>query len=161
MKRPCGQPRALLSVLPHASLHFQFVIERPEPLPLSTLTNKEGRYSATRRIAMKRIVLVAVLVFGFGLGAQADNTVYHNTLKQPRGDDALHADGRYCDQRVGPDKNGTVTSAAYKKCMLSRGWRYQYTTRERTPREQTWIDPETGLTCHDILGGFGSSCSNF
>ena len=24
-----------------------------------------------------------------------------------------------------------------------------------------WIDPETGLTCRDILGGLGSSCSNF
>ena len=51
------------------------------------------------------------------------------------------------------------TSAAYKQCMLSRGWRYQFVKRE--PAAKTWIDPDTGLTCHDILGGFGSECSNF
>jgi hypothetical protein len=108
---------------------------------------------------MKRAVLAAVLVLGAGFGAQADNTVYVNILKRPRGDTALQADAQYCDQRVGHDRNGRPTSAAYKRCMLSRGWRFQYTTR--TAREKTWIDPETGLTCRDILGGAGSSCSNF
>jgi hypothetical protein len=54
-------------------------------------------------MTMKRTVLVAVLVLGGVLSAQADNTVYTNILKRPRGDDALHADGLYCDQRVGPD----------------------------------------------------------
>jgi hypothetical protein len=108
---------------------------------------------------MIRIVLAAFFVLGGALHAQADNTVYRNVLKTPRGDDALHADGRYCDQRVGPDRNGRPTTARYKKCMLSRGWRYQSTTY--TKREKTWIDPETGLTCRDILGGLGSSCSNF
>jgi hypothetical protein len=29
------------------------------------------------------------------------------------------------------------------------------------PAPKTWIDPDTGLTCHDILNGFGSECSNF
>jgi hypothetical protein len=110
-------------------------------------------------MTMKRTVLVAALVLGASLSAHADNTVYNNILKRPRGDDALHADGLYCDQRVGPDKNGVPTSAAYRKCMLGRGWRFQYTTR--TKPEKTWIDPETGLRCHDILGGAGSSCSNF
>jgi hypothetical protein len=110
-------------------------------------------------MTMKRTILVAVLVLGAGLGAQADNTVYNNTLKRPRGDAELQADGHYCDQRVGPDKSGVPTSAAYKRCMLSRGGRVQY--RTRTKPEKTWIDPETGLTCRDILGGAGSSCSNF
>jgi hypothetical protein len=45
--------------------------------------------------------------------------------------------------------------------MALRGWRLAYTTRERSQPEKTWIDPDTGLTCHDILGGFGSACSNF
>jgi hypothetical protein len=108
---------------------------------------------------MKRMFLVAALVLGAGLSAHADNTVYINILKHPRGDAELQADGRYCDLRVGPDRNGVPTLAAYKRCMLSRGWRYSY--RTRTPREHTWIDPETGLRCHDILGGIGSSCSNF
>ena len=105
---------------------------------------------------MKRIAIVAALLLGGALNAQADNSVYTNTRKQPRGDFELHADGQYCDQRVGPDKNGVATSARYKKCMLGRGWRLDHTVREKT-----WIDPDTGLTCHDILGGLGSSCSNF
>ena len=110
---------------------------------------------------MKRTILTAVLVLSTVVGAHADNSVYRNVLKQPRGDAELNVDGYYCDQLLGPVKNGMPTSAQYKKCMLSRGWRYQYTTREPKAREHTWIDPETGLTCHEILGGLGSACSNF
>jgi hypothetical protein len=105
---------------------------------------------------MKRLVSVAVLLLGAGLTARADMNHYTNMLKQPRDDDALHADTAYCDQRVGLDRNGVPTSAAYKRCMRSRGWRYDYTRVEKT-----WIDPDTGLPCHEILGGFGSVCSNF
>ena len=68
-------------------------------------------------------------------------------------------DDYYCDAQVGPDRNGVPTSAAYKQCMLSRGWRYQSVKREPAPK--TWIDSDTGLTCHEILNGFGSECSNF
>ncbi len=98
---------------------------------------------------MKRIVLIAALLLGTGLSAHADTVTYHNVLKQPRNNDQLHEDGYYC----------VPTSTAYKQCMLSRGWRYQFVKRE--PAQKTWIDPDTGLTCHDILGGFGSECSNF
>jgi hypothetical protein len=105
---------------------------------------------------MKRMFLVAALLLAGGLAAQADVTHYTNVLKQPRGDDALHVDGEYCDQRVGADRNGVATSAAYKRCMRGRGWRFDFTKVEKT-----WIDPETGLTCHEILGGIGSACSNF
>jgi hypothetical protein len=105
---------------------------------------------------MKRIVIVTALILSGVLSAQADNSIYNNARKQARGDYELHLDAQYCDQRVGPDKNGSPTSAQYRRCMLGRGWRLV-----RTVREKTWIDPETGLTCHDILGGFGSSCSNF
>jgi hypothetical protein len=108
---------------------------------------------------MKRMVVIAALLLGTGLSAQADTVTYHNVLQQPRNDDQLHEDGYYCDAQVGPDWNGVPTSAAYKQCMLSRGWRYQFVKREPAPK--TWIDPDTGLTCHDILGGFGSECSNF
>jgi hypothetical protein len=107
-------------------------------------------------LVMKRLALVVALVLAGGVAAQADVTHYTNLLKQPRGDDTLHADGYYCDQRVGRDLNGVPTTPAYKRCMRSRGWRYDYTKVEKT-----WIDPDTGLTCHAILGGFGSACSNF
>jgi hypothetical protein len=110
---------------------------------------------------MKRLALVALLLLGSALGAQADTDHWGNTLKYPRPDPAADIDADYCAQMVGPDLNGRPTSPAFKRCMASRGWRYQYTTRERAPRENTWIDPDTGLTCHDILGGFGSACSNF
>jgi len=105
---------------------------------------------------MKRLALVAVLLLGGAIAAHADVSHYTNLLKQPRSDDVLHADAEYCNQRVGRDLNGAPTTAGYKRCMRGRGWRYDYTRVEKT-----WTDPETGLTCHDILGGFGSVCSNF
>jgi hypothetical protein len=105
---------------------------------------------------MKRMILAtALLLLGSGLAAQADTSQYTNLLKQPRDDDALAADARYCEDRVGPDRNGVPTSPAYKRCMRTRGWRFDYTKAQKT-----WIDPDTGDTCHEILGGLGSSCGN-
>ena len=98
---------------------------------------------------MKRLVSIAALLLGMGLSAPADTVTYHHVLKQPRNNDQLHEDEYYCDAQVGPDRNGVPTSAAYKQCMLSRGWRYQFVKREPAPK--TWIDPDTGLACHEIL----------
>jgi hypothetical protein len=67
--------------------------------------------------------MIAALVFGSAIGAHADNDIYYNTLKQPRGDDALHADGAICDAQFGAPQNGTVTSWPYRRCMLAHGWR--------------------------------------
>ena len=107
---------------------------------------------------MKRLVLIAVLLLSAGVSAQADTSVYIS--KTPRSDADLQAAGSYCDQRLGPVMNGAITSARYKQCMLSRGWRYQRTARVHAAPVHTWIDPDTGDTCHDILGGLGSSCGN-
>jgi hypothetical protein len=103
---------------------------------------------------MKHLILVAVMLLGGGIAAHADTSTY--TSKTPRSDADLQAAGQTCDQRLGPVKNGESTPAPYKRCMLSLGWRYRSTTRQHT-----WIDPDTGDTCHDILGGLGSSCGNF
>jgi hypothetical protein len=108
---------------------------------------------------MKRLVLVTMLLLGGGPAAHADTSTY--TSKIPRSDADLQAAGDYCDQMLGPVHNGEITPLKYKRCMLSRGWRYQSTAREHTSSEHTWIDPDTGDTCHDILGGAGSSCGNF
>jgi hypothetical protein len=99
---------------------------------------------------MKRFILIALVLLSGGIAAQAD------TSKYPRSDADLQAAAQICDQRLGPVKNGENTPTPYKQCMLRQGWRYR-----STARIHTWIDPDTGDTCHDILGGLGSSCGNF
>jgi hypothetical protein len=106
---------------------------------------------------MKRLALVALLLLGGAISAQADTDHWTDIKKgRPDADYALRIDSDYCGQTAGPNLSGHPTPPAFKRCMASRGWRYQSTTVEKT-----WIDPDNGLTCHDILGGLGSSCSNF
>jgi hypothetical protein len=107
-------------------------------------------------VDMKRIILSTLMAFGTVVGAHADTSTYYWRGKGEWSDAQLQAAAQLCDQRYGVVKNGATTSARYKKCMVQQGWTYGHTTRE-----QTWIDPATGDTCHDILGGAGSSCGNF
>jgi hypothetical protein len=121
---------------------------------------------------VKRTVIAAVLLLGTMLGAQADTAIqtYHDVLRpdgHKRSEPAFQADLDSCSRQTG-GKRVYRDTPAFKQCMLGRGYRWESLRIEREPappqrakREQTWIDPETGLTCHDILGGLGSSCSNF
>jgi hypothetical protein len=107
---------------------------------------------------MTRIVLVAVLLLGGAPNAQADIDTYDSITRRPRSDAVLQADTDYCTRTVGRNWNGVPTSARFKRCMLSRGWRFA-----RTTREHTWRDPETGLVCKEfkVFGITGSHCSNY
>jgi hypothetical protein len=87
--------------------------------------------AAVAAMEIERVCLVAMLLFVGTLNAPADNAVYDNITRHPRGDDVLQADIDYCSQMLGAPQSGTPTPHAYKSCMRRRGWRYSHAVRER------------------------------
>ena len=79
---------------------------------------------------MKRAALAALLLLGTAFAAHADVDHYDDATGRHRSDDLMHVDAEACSARLGPPKNGTSTSAIYKRCMRQRGWKFVETEVE-------------------------------
>ena len=101
---------------------------------------------------MKTAFVAIALLLGGAIHAQADNDIYAE-IRKGRTVDTLEGATEYCNRTVGANLNGRPTSARFKQCMASRGWRFV-----RTVRVHTWVD-EDGLTCHNEGGA--THCSNY
>jgi hypothetical protein len=104
---------------------------------------------------MKRIILVMALLAASGVSAYADTSIWTSTSRPAGSDYDRVAANNYCDREIGAQQNGIPTSAAYKRCMAGRGWKFV-----KTQRDDTWVN-HRGMSCHPILNGFGSECSSF
>jgi hypothetical protein len=99
-------------------------------------------------VVMKRIILGIAFALSAVAGAHADTSTYIWQGKGPGVDARLQAAAQVCDQRYGVIENGEITPASYKRCMLAQNWKYQSTARVKS-----YIDPDTGMSCHDEGGG--------
>jgi len=104
-----------------------------------------------RRSPMTTVMLAAFTLTGL-FTAAADTSIYNDITKHRRGDNELHADGNYCDEKVGATPNHALPTTAYKKCMLSRGWRFDHKRRDNT---NTYINDD-GMVCRG--SGFVAVC---
>ena len=116
---------------------------------------------------MKRIVLAAALLTAAAPAAYADHDVFTDMLKHHRSVDVLNATAEECREQTGQSNfNGAPMLPSYLRCMRARGWRFNHTAVSSDYHRWivpgvTWTDPDEPGTCHYILGGLGSECSNY
>ncbi len=98
------------------------------------------------------VAALATLLLGVE-AAGADTQVFKDVLRPngaARSQDQKIADGRAC----GLSADNTFTDApAFQQCMRGRGWVVDHVIPDPKP---TWIDPQTGLECHQA--GIGDVC---
>jgi len=78
---------------------------------------------------MKRIIITTALLLGTVVAAQARPVANYYDLIRPNGhprSDAIHqADLNFCYAQTGQSRF-SLDGPAFKKCMLSRGYRFQW-----------------------------------
>jgi hypothetical protein len=122
-----------------------------------------------KRFALHNITLIAALL----VGGAAQAAAYHYTdhwdyIRKPALSDAefdsqLQADASTCDSMVSPARG--MPTPAYRRCMLSHGWKFLSVTSERVPSESDpnfssnakvapghYIDHDNGMDCQDMGG---------
>jgi hypothetical protein len=97
-----------------------------------------------RRSAITSAMLVALTLAG-ALTAAADTSLYNDITKHQRSDNEQQVDGNYCDETIGATADHALPTVAYKKCMLSRGWRFSH-KRHDSSETSTYINDE-GMVC--------------
>ena len=117
---------------------------------------------------MNKIVLAAALLVTAATAAHANHDVWTDMRKPHRGDAVLNANAAQCREQTGQGNfDGSPMLPSYLRCMRALGWRFDHTvvTSDYHHRwivpGKTWTDPDEPGTCHYILGGFGSECSNY
>ena len=101
-----------------------------------------------------RIMVIALVAFAATMGiARADTDRFQNIRREPRSDAQLDADSAYCQSKTGENSNGKRTSLPFKRCMLTRGWKYLRTAREGGDGQ--WWDPDQNLCrpCENSANG--------
>ena len=108
-----------------------------------------------------RIAFIAFVAFAVTIGfARADTDRFQNIRRERRSDAQLAADSAYCESKTGQNSNGKRTSPSFKRCMLSRSWKYLATDREGGDGQ--WRDPNQNLWCwhSSFLGVASTQCSS-
>jgi hypothetical protein len=113
-------------------------------------------------IVSRRVALLATLVFGTAASA-ASYTGHYRYVGDPAShvDAKLQTDLATCDSIDGVQH--TTPSKSYRSCMLQRGWKFLYETRDNeTAPDATgsnvklkpghYIDPKNGMDCQNSGG---------
>jgi hypothetical protein len=94
---------------------------------------------------MQKAIIVSVFLLASSVAARADqvvNEVYRDLIRphgHPRGAAVSQAALDFCYGQTG-DIRGLADSAAFKQCMLGRGYRWQKTSIKGRPAPENGVD---------------------
>jgi hypothetical protein len=103
-------------------------------------------------VSSTRSALAAAAFAALAVGVQsagADTAVFRDSLRPggaPRTEEQKVADGRACGASA---DNKFQDLPAFTRCMQAHGWVVDHMVKDPKP---TWIDPDTGLECHQAGG---------